>query len=86
MQSKTVVLVVNPALPCGILKPREGDMEARCGRPAILAHATAISEDIPVMPLFGLPRPGEWVLLPVCPDCSQAQAKVYGVAQGQHSE
>lgn len=86
MKAKTIVLVVHPALPCGIPKPSESDPDARCCRPAIMAHAMAVSEDMPVMPLFGLPRPGEWILMPICPNCSWAAASVYGLANGVKSE
>lgn len=61
------------ALPCSIRKPTASDPDAICGKPATAAVAW-LQE-----PAGEWPTPGLWTLQPICRECAEAAAKVYGV-------
>lgn len=80
--AETIIIKFEPALPCGILKATADDPEARCGRPATVAHANPAA-DVPtnMPPIIGMAQPGEWTILPVCRQCTQDMAKIYPVEE-----
>ena len=70
----TVILVIDPSLPCAVL-----DGSDTCDRPARTAYA---------YPASG-PRPGVWLIMPVCDKCAgigtmqDADNSEYGLARDQ---
>jgi hypothetical protein len=76
-----VILVLSTSLPCAILAPTDANPNARCGAPAMVAHAYPAPESMPNLLVLGIPRPGEWVILPVCSDCTKKAAAAYGLVK-----
>lgn len=70
----TVILVIDPSLPCAVL-----DGSGTCDRLARTAYA---------YPASG-PRPGVWLIMPVCDKCAgigtmqDADNSEYGLARDQ---
>jgi hypothetical protein len=77
--TESTIIQLHPPLPCGALAPTPTDPTARCGQPATVAHAYAVAEDAPNLPIKGLARPGEWIILPVCRECTRKAAAVYEI-------
>lgn len=75
----SMIIEFKPELPCGTFKPTKANPNKCCGKLARFGYVTAVAPEFSSMPLFGLPRAGEWVLLPICEDCTKATAKVYGI-------
>jgi hypothetical protein len=64
----TVTLRIDPPLPCAVVANGE-----TCNHPAHVAHAYRTSG----------PKPGHWLIMPVCEECTETGAALY-TAAGSH--
>jgi hypothetical protein len=66
--TKIVRLASSTPLPCSTYN---AERDAPCGKPAYAAYAYEKEDDMP-------PLQGRWILQPVCQECANKAAKVYG--------
>ena len=77
------IIKLDPPLPCGIFHHTDSQGNTvTCQNPARVAHAYPAAPDAPNLPDQppGLARPGEWVILPVCEECTRRSVQTYGAA------
>ncbi len=73
---KSQVIELKTPLPCAVIDPDSAT--GICGKPATVAQATTGA-----MP--GLTEPGEWLVTPMCRDCTLATVAMYEMDQGPAS-
>lgn len=74
MNEETTIirLASSTPLPCAIWTAERG---TQCGKPATVTYAYRLAE-----PQEG-PLAGRWIIQPVCRECAEKAAQVYGVGQ-----
>lgn len=75
---QTEVIRLGDPLPCGVVNPTTAT--GFCGQPAWVGYAWRMDspEGMEMWAHLG----GLWTVQPVCSQCAQAMAKVYGVTPG----
>lgn len=61
-------LRIDPPLPCFVFRPTKDEPYRRCGKPASVAMADPLPDST-------------WLLTPICRECTEATASVYGITE-----